>query len=63
MLPAKKKSRTRTRTHRSHHALKAVSYTVCKKCNSPKLPHAACSNCGYVNSKITLKLAKTEEAS
>lgn len=61
MLPAKKTSKTRTRTRRSHQALKAVNLSVCKKCSSPKLPHAACTNCGYVNPKITLKLAKSEE--
>ncbi|OHB52666.1 MAG: 50S ribosomal protein L32 [Planctomycetes bacterium GWF2_42_9] len=62
MLPAKKTSKTRTRTRRSHQALKAINLSVCKKCSNPKLPHAACSNCGYVNSTISLKVAKTEEA-
>ncbi len=60
MLPKKKMSKTRTGTRRSHHRLKAVNYTVCKRCDSPKLPHAACENCGYLNPKITLKLGKEE---
>ena len=58
MLPVKKTSKSRTRTRRSHHRLKAVNYTVCKKCDQAKLPHTACENCGYVNPKITLKLGK-----
>jgi len=58
MLPVKKTSKTRTRTRRSHHRLKAVNYSVCEKCNQAKLPHAACGNCGYVNPKITLDLGK-----
>ena len=58
MLPVKKTSKSRTRTRRSHHSLSAVNYTVCKKCDQAKLPHAACDNCGYVNPKITLKLGK-----
>ncbi|MHC4740043.1 MAG: 50S ribosomal protein L32 [Planctomycetota bacterium] len=58
MLPDKKTSKTRTRTRRSHHRLKAVNYSVCEKCDQAKLPHAACGNCGYVNPKITLKLGK-----
>lgn len=62
MLPVKKMSKTRTRTRRSHMALKAKNLSVCPKCDTAKLPHAACSNCGYVNPKITLKLAKEEEA-
>jgi large subunit ribosomal protein L32 len=60
MLPAKKTSKCRTRTRRSHHSLKPVNYSVCKNCDSAKLPHAACENCGYVNPKITLNLAKEE---
>jgi large subunit ribosomal protein L32 len=60
MLPAKKTSKCRTRTRRSHHHLVAVNYSVCKKCGQAKLPHAACENCGYVNPRITLKIAKEE---
>lgn len=58
MLPVKKISRTRTRTRRSHHALKATNYALCKHCGAAKLPHAACGQCGYVNEKITLDLGK-----
>ena len=58
MLPVKKTSKSRTRSRRSHHSLKATNYSVCKKCDQAKLPHAACDNCGYVNPKITLKLAE-----
>ncbi|MDD5327157.1 MAG: 50S ribosomal protein L32 [Phycisphaerae bacterium] len=61
MLPVKKTSKSRTRTRRSHHRLKPTNYSVCPKCDQSKLPHAACPNCGYVNSKITLKLSKEEE--
>jgi len=60
MLPAKKTSKARTRTRRSHHALKGANYSLCKHCGQSKLPHAACDNCGYVNPKITLKLGKEE---
>lgn len=62
MLPVKKTSKSRTRTRRSHKKLTAVNYSVCKKCSTAKLPHAACGNCGYVNPKITLKLAKEEKS-
>jgi len=58
MLPVKKTSKSKTRNRRSHHRLRAVNYSVCKKCDRAKLPHAACDNCGYVNPKITLKLGK-----
>ncbi|MCD4831316.1 MAG: 50S ribosomal protein L32 [Anaerohalosphaeraceae bacterium] len=62
MLPVKKMSKSRTRTRRSHHRLSDVNYSVCKKCSSAKLPHAACDNCGYVNPKITLDLAKEDDS-
>ena len=60
MLPVKKTSKSKTRTRRSHHRLKAVNYSVCGKCGQAKLPHTACQNCGYVNPNITLKLGKEE---
>ncbi len=61
MLPKKKMSKTRTRTRRAHQALKPTNYSICKKCDSAKLPHAACDNCGYVNPDISLDLAEEEE--
>ena len=48
----------RTRTRRSHHAIKPVNYTICRKCNNAKLPHAACDKCGYVNPSLSLDLGK-----
>jgi len=62
MLPVKKMSKMRTRTRRAHHAMKPVNYSVCPKCDTARLPHTACSSCGYVNPKITLKLGKEETA-
>ena len=62
MLPTKKTSKSRTRTRRSHHRLKVVNYSLCSKCGQAKLPHAACTNCGYLNSTITLKLGKEESS-
>ena len=58
MLPVKKISKNRTRTRRSHQALKPVNYSICPKCNNSKLPHAVCDNCGYLNPAITLDLGK-----
>jgi len=60
MLPTKKTSKSRTRTRRSHHALKPVNYSICPQCNNAKLPHAACAKCGYVNPKTKLDLGKED---
>ena len=59
MLPVKKMSKTRTRTRRSHQALKMVNYSTCRKCGKAKLPHAMCE-CGYVNEKRTVDLGGEE---
>jgi large subunit ribosomal protein L32 len=56
MLPKQKISRARTRMRRSHHARKPVNYVDCPRCNSPKLPHAACDNCGFVRPGLSLQV-------
>lgn len=58
MQPKQKISRARTRKRRSHHAKDAPNIADCPKCNSPKLPHAACENCGYVRPGLSLKIEK-----
>ncbi len=58
MLPTHKLSRARTRRRRSHHAFKPVNYANCPRCKLPKLPHAACSNCGYVRPGLSLEIKK-----
>lgn len=61
MLPVHKKSKSRKRHRRSHHALRPVHLIACHQCGQAKLPHAACGNCGYVNAHTRLKL-DTEES-
>jgi len=58
MLPKQKLSRSRTRRRRAHDAVTAAHYVSCRRCNSPKLPHAACDNCGYVRPGLSLKVEK-----
>lgn len=60
MLPVKKTSKTRTRTRRSHHALKPTNYALCPKCSNAKLPHAVCGNCGYLNASVSVALRSEE---
>jgi large subunit ribosomal protein L32 len=61
MLPVNKTSRMRSRTRRAHHALKATNLVACPKCGSSKLPHVACSICGYASGKVLLP-RKSEES-
>ena len=58
MLPKQKPSRSRSRRRRSHQALRAANYVECPKCNQPKLPHAACGNCGYVRPGLSIQVEK-----
>jgi large subunit ribosomal protein L32 len=58
MLPTQKLSRSRTRSRRAHHAKAPANYVDCPRCNSPKLPHAACDNCGFVRPGLRLNVEK-----
>lgn len=60
MLPVTKKSKMRQRTRRSHHALTPVHLIGCPQCGQAKLPHAACGNCGYVNSHTKINVGAKE---
>ncbi|MCJ7543730.1 MAG: 50S ribosomal protein L32 [Phycisphaerae bacterium] len=60
MLPSQKISRSRTRSRRAHHAKRPPNFVDCPRCNSPKLPHAACDNCGYVRPGLSLEVKKED---
>ena len=49
-----------TRAHRdnrrSHHALTAIQTTLCSDCNSPRLRHTVCSNCGKYRGKTIIDM-------
>ncbi len=61
MQPSQKSSRARSRSRRAHFRVKGVHYTDCPRCNKPKLPHAACDNCGYVRPGLSLKVEEKKE--
>lgn len=60
MLPVHKKTKRRTRTRRSHHALTPTALISCPQCGQAKRPHVACANCGYVNSHTSVKVGKED---
>ena len=60
MQPVQKISKARKRKRRAHHALSPIHTVRCPQCSSPKLPHAACDNCGYVNPRLALQVEKAE---
>ncbi len=60
MLPKRRTSKSVKRSRRSHHALTALNLTACQQCGKARMPHRACPNCGYVNSKVSIEI-KTKE--
>lgn len=60
MLPVHKKSKMRKRTRRSHHALRPIQLQACPQCGQPRLSHAACGNCGYVNAHTRIEIGGSE---
>jgi large subunit ribosomal protein L32 len=62
--PKKRKTKSARNQQRSHHALKKIDLTECKKCGEPVKSHYACYNCGYYNNReaveVVKKLSKAE---
>lgn len=48
MLPVQRKTRTQTRKGRANHALASIQSVTCPHSGTPKLPHRACPETGYV---------------
>ena len=46
-VPKRRHSATRGKKRRTHWTLKPPGLQRCDRCNSPKLPHRVCGNCGY----------------
>ena len=54
-LPKRRHSNARTRKRRSHHALSMPTLVECPNCHERKLPHRACSACGYYRGREVVK--------
>lgn len=50
-LPSKKTPKSKTKSRRSHHALRKVRLQECPKCKKSILPHRACLFCGTYRGK------------
>lgn len=58
-VPKQRNSKARGRKRRTHYKVSAPTVGVCPECQEPKLPHAACPECGAYNGrKLT---AETED--
>ena len=65
MVVRMRHNRSQTGNTRSHHALVAMSLTLCKECGSPKAQHSVCAVCGKYNGRQVIdvhsKIAKKEK--
>ena len=61
-IPVKKKTRGKTRSGRSHEALKKQTLSKCPKCQAPIQQHHACMACGYYKGKQVVKPQITKKA-
>lgn len=46
-VPYRRTSRSKARTRRAHHALKASAFSHCSNCGEVVLPHHVCPACGF----------------
>jgi large subunit ribosomal protein L32 len=54
-------TRSHTKNRRSHHALKASSFSICSNCKAPHVPHTVCKACGFYNGKKVVDMVKKVE--
>ncbi len=69
MVVRMRANRAHRDNRRAHHALEKARFSACKNCNTLKISHRACPNCGMyrdlkvvdVQKKITKKEKKQKE--
>jgi len=63
-VPKRKKSKSKSRMRRSHHALEVPNLRPCPRCGAYVLPHRVCPECGHykgtliVEPKVKIKETK-----
>ena len=57
-LPKRRQSNTRGKKRRTHYKSKLTSVSKCAQCNSTKIPHRACPNCGYYRGRPIVSISK-----
>lgn len=50
-VPRNRNSNARKNSKRAHHAKSVKHTTVCPSCNTARLPHTACTNCGAYHTR------------
>ncbi|HRG46467.1 MAG: 50S ribosomal protein L32 [Leptospiraceae bacterium] len=64
-VPKKRKSKSKVRSHRAHHAIGKPNLVPCSNCSAFILSHRVCPACGFYNGKLVvapkIKKSKQEE--
>lgn len=63
--PKRRKSKSKTRMHRAHHAIGIPNLVPCSNCGAFILPHRVCPACGFYNGKLAVppKVKKAKDNS
>ncbi|MFQ5697722.1 MAG: 50S ribosomal protein L32 [Myxococcota bacterium] len=61
-VPKKRKSKAKTRSGRSHHALRAPGLSSCSHCGALREPHRTCPECGFYNGRQIVEMDREEGA-
>ncbi|EMF84232.1 ribosomal protein L32 [Leptospira weilii serovar Topaz str. LT2116] len=62
-VPKRRKSKSKVRTKRAHHAIGKPNLAPCPNCNFYRLPHRICPTCGFYKTEVVLepKVKKPKE--
>lgn len=60
-VPKRRKSKSKVRTKRAHHAIGKPNLVLCSNCKSFILSHRVCPSCGYYDGELVVepKIKKT----
>jgi large subunit ribosomal protein L32 len=57
-VPKRKTSKAKSRSRRaSNWRLESAPRSLCDRCNTPKRPHAVCSNCGWYHGRQAIEVS------
>jgi large subunit ribosomal protein L32 len=55
-VPRRKHSKTRRDKRRTHQRATVPTFSNCAQCGEPKIPHRACSNCGFYRGREVIEV-------
>ncbi|RMG15107.1 MAG: 50S ribosomal protein L32 [Planctomycetota bacterium] len=59
--PRKRKSHSRIRMRRSHHALRRQHLASCPRCGQERRPHRICDHCGFYRDRTVVDVEAEAE--